>query len=47
VEMDRRLRRRSSNALLTGKKNAWRAEGGLSFGLLALLALVQAQVRLQ
>jgi hypothetical protein len=46
VEMDRRLRlRRSNNTFLT--QNARRPKGGISFGLLAWLALVPALVRLQ
>jgi hypothetical protein len=47
VEMDRRLRRRSSNIFLTLNRMLERPKGGISFGPLALRALVQAPVRLQ
>jgi hypothetical protein len=47
VEMDRRLRRRSNNTVLTRNMMRKKAEGGISFGLLVWLALVQALVRLQ
>jgi hypothetical protein len=47
VEMDRRLRRRSRNTFRTRDRMPERPEGGISFGLLAWLALVQARVRLQ
>jgi hypothetical protein len=50
VEMDRLLRRHlhhNSNALFATNRMTSRPEGGISSGLLAWLALLQAPVRLQ